>query len=127
MKQEDFEKLLRSIKHRVGAGKDFMETMGNFVNYGGEIHGFKTYEDTCNFYKRHKNAILELVEEIAQGITENTTDFLRGFQGLQEFSDRQIWQAIENRGDHDIRRVVQNTLAWFAIEEVVKRVIAKEV
>lgn len=115
--------LVRAVVSRIG--KDSIEDVNRHGIDGG-FNGFIYYADTCKFFARHKNDILDMAKDMAEGLGEDLLSMIAHFrclsnQGKPDYSQDEIARAlygrsgrVESNGDG----IIRNAMAWFAAEEV---------
>lgn len=111
--------LKNAVIRRIG-GK---ETLKDVMNHGidGGFPGFIYYSDTTAFYRRHRKAINEMAEEMANDMGENVLDMIAGFRCLNGFSTAEVGKVIYGTWEHtDEHTAIGNAMAWFAAEEVAR-------
>jgi hypothetical protein len=118
-------KLVRSIIRRFG---EEWPAMFRDVCRGGAAAGwpgFTYYHDTVGFFKRHRKAIVAMVEELADDLGVCPMEMVAGFNCLDDSDKRMLMASIARclyggrLTDEDTD--VANALAWFALEEVAQR------
>ena len=110
--------LIRAVVRQLGGYDEFKESAQYITWYGisGGYGGFIYYTDTVAFTKKHKKAILELANNLADDIGEDTIKMIAGFNCLK-MNSAETADAIYNPKS-DNRTYFFNALAWFAAEEV---------
>lgn len=115
--------LIKAVIRQLG-GKEALEDVYNHGADGG-FSGFTYYSETCAFYKENKKVILELIMDMAIGLSEDAIEMIGKFKCLSNmnlaFYD--IAKALDNKGDNDTITQVQNAMAWFALEEVAREMV----
>jgi hypothetical protein len=130
MKQSQFIKassiparLVRAVVRQMG-GWDYFSERAEDIQRAADAGwtGFTWYHDTVAFYRRHRDAILELAEQMADDVGgHGMLSMISGFNCLIDckFSDTEIAKALyTSKGDHV--DAIQNAMAWFALEEVAR-------
>lgn len=119
----DYGSLIRAVRRRL-----FEDGMiEDVVNHGidGGFNGFIYYSDTCAFFDRHKQKIVDLIEELADECGVDADEFIQGF--IQEFnclqpdppSKRVINKVLYGRGcNHEDVDTLKNALTWFVAETI---------
>ena len=106
------------------------ESCQDVVNHGADAGypGFTYYTDTCKFYKDNKAEIIQLAKEVASDGFQDLLIMVSQFRCLKDMdlTPYEISLALENKGDEDNITLVQNAMAWFALEEVSHRVTEEE-
>lgn len=122
--------LAPAVLRQLGGGEDAVNSAVDAANHGadGGFHGFCYYVDTCGFTKRNRKSIAEVVEQMADDFGEGgPIALVRGFNCLKgnKYDDRHIAAALySSPPKHDFTDtidavdLVENALAWFALEEV---------
>jgi len=102
------------------------ESLRDVYEHGADsgFPGFTYYSDTCKFYARHKKAINELAEEMADSLGEDVIEMIKGFNCIQgEYSTSDIAKTMygrRNKKEQNDLCSIDNALAWFALEEVAR-------
>jgi hypothetical protein len=116
-------KLIRSVIKQSGGFESFIESAQDIANHGidGGFHGWIYYTDTCAFFKRNKSAILELAEDQAQDFEQGMLEMIQNFGDFRNnpISLNEVARAIY-QGKGEMCEQVQNVMAWYAAEEVVR-------
>lgn len=118
--------LARAVLRQLGGGREAVQSAKEAAEHGadGGFGGFIYYKDTCAFTKRHRASIAEAVKEMADDLGEKSAiQFVRSFNCLDDDTPEQaVALALyggrvpqQLRDDVDL---VENALAWFALEEV---------
>ena len=122
------EKLKKAVLKQLGGGGK--ERCQDVVNHGAEagFRGFTYYAETCKFYKSNKKAIIELAKDVAVACGEDLLVMISHFRCLKDMdlTPYEISLALESKGDKDAITLVQNAMAWFALEEVCYSVTEEE-
>jgi hypothetical protein len=102
------------------------ESLPDVMNHGANTGwaGFTYTADCVAFFKRHKIAILAMVNSMASDMGEVPATMVAGFNCLKIKADdaegmREVYRALDGRVQGD-ETVVANALAWFALEEVAR-------
>jgi hypothetical protein len=101
------------------------DSLADVARYGasGGYCGFTYYSDTVAFFKRHREAIRGLVEEMANQLGEEPLVMVAHFNCLKpcDNEDRaSIARCLYGGRLKDENTNVANALAWFALEEVAR-------
>ena len=100
---------------------DFWQEMENVSRspYGAAagFTGFIYYTETVNFWRKHRAAIVALMNEQAEGMGENVLQMVNRFNGLTEYSADEIGRALYGHYNPDLN-YIYNVFAWFALEQV---------
>lgn len=116
--------LAPAVLRQLGGGADAVSGAIDAARHGadGGFHGFIYYTDTIRFARRNRAAIAEAVESLASDIGEDPLALVKGFGCFQNDppSNTEIAHALYGGGprESDGRDLVENALAWFALEEV---------
>lgn len=121
--------LIRAVAQSVGV--DYLEDLARHGAAGG-FPGITYHKDTVGFFRKHRKAIVALVESMADDMGETPVDFVAGFQCLggsvkavnQRQNHREYYPSVSRclyggrltGEDTD----VANALCWFACEEVAR-------
>lgn len=114
--------LIRSAVKQFGGFESFRESAPDVSNHGiaGGFNGFIYYSDTCDFFKRNKEYIIDLAESQASAFGyKSLLEMVKDFNCIKnlDVSESEILQAVyQNKGDSVEQ--IQNCLAWYAGEEV---------
>ena len=113
--------LIRSVVRTIGD----KESLQDVYNHGADAGfcGFTYYNDTVKFFKAHRQAIVELVENMANDLGETPVDMVGNFNCLR--SDKResmpsISRCLYGGRLTDDDTIVANALAWFALEEIAR-------
>jgi len=117
--------LIRSVVRSLG-DKTYLNDV---YNHGADAgySGFTYYTDTIKFFKAHRKAIVQMVEQMADDLGESPVDMVSGFNclGKQDANAKREYLPSVSRclyggrlTDDDTQ--VANALAWFALEEVAR-------
>lgn len=97
------------------------ESLADVCTHGasGGFPGFTYYAETCAFYAKHKQDILNLAESMASDLGEDMLTMIAGFGCLKadKHTPTEIGAAIFG---NDKTSSIQNAMAWFALEEVAR-------
>lgn len=130
--------LCRAVIRQIGT-REALEDVAKH-GAGGGFPGFTYHSDTVPFFRRHRKAIVGLVERMADDLGENPADMVAGFQclGGQQRRDALRGEPERNRREAlreylpsvsrclyggrltDDDTQVANALTWFALEEVAR-------
>lgn len=97
------QKMVRAIRRQLDAGQ-----LEDVASHGADVGwpGFTYTADTVAFYRRHEDAIWELLSDEADAYGyDNVPAFIASFNGAR------------NVGDED---QFKNLLAWYALESVAR-------
>jgi hypothetical protein len=131
MVQTNKHPLHTAVIRQLGGGKDAISSAKDAARHGadGGFAGFTYYSDTQAFTARHRAAIAACVEEMAIDLGEDPIKLVQGFGCFR--NDQPSGKAVAlalyggNAKDED-RQNVENALAWFALEEVGRRLLDEE-
>jgi hypothetical protein len=100
---------------------ELRNTLKDVTEHGADagFSGFIYYNETCDFYKRNQKAIADEVEELAQGLGEDPTEMVKGFNCLrgQGYTTKEVALTLYGTPSQH-NDIIANALAWFALEEV---------
>lgn len=110
--------LINAVISRVG-----MESVKDINNHGinGGFNGFIYYTETHAFAMRHRKAIVEWLEEMADSLGEDVVSMVSHF-GVFRNSDmdnedkKELYRYLG--GSRCEQSTITNVMAWFAAEEV---------
>ena len=114
----DKKTLINAVINRVG-----MKAVKDINNHGidGGFSGFIYYAETHSFAMRHRKAIIEWLEEIANSLDEDVVSMVSHFGVFRN-------SAMDNEDKKELYRylggsrcepsTITNLMAWFAAEEV---------
>lgn len=97
--------------------KLYMEDVMNHGCISGIVGELITYYDTINFYKRHMDEIDEMLDEIEESFGMDASELLN--KDLFEFEYNDFTESSQLNFDSE---TTQNGLAWFAFEEMTRRI-----
>lgn len=111
--QSQYKNLFRAVLRQ---GEFDFQNLQDIYNHGidGGFYGFIYYSDTTAFFKRNRNAILELAKENADHFRLPVCVFIAGFNCLKSLTVYDVEYALISP-NHTV--TVQNALDWFAAEE----------
>jgi hypothetical protein len=119
--------LASAVLRQLGGGHEAIETAIDAGNHGADAGwcGFTYYKDTCAFTARNRAAIAQAVEALAVDLGEQPIAMVRAFHCLKDngVEDKHVALALYGGKAHDKDTqdgvdLVENALAWFALEEV---------
>lgn len=115
--------LAPAVLRQLSGHDDVVQSAIDAANHGadGGFNGFTYYRDTCGFTRRNRKAIAAAVEAMADDLGEQPIPFVRSFRCLEDYTtDNAIAAALYGGRSNDVEAtaVVENALAWFALEEV---------
>lgn len=113
-------KLIRSVIRQLGDRDSLRDVSRGGADAG--FPGFTYYTDTSKFFRRNRADIVALVERMADDLGEEPVAMVAGFNCLEDDHDTRKSAAKCLYGgkltDDDV--LVENALAWFALEEVAR-------
>lgn len=102
-----------------------VSSMSDIANHGidGGFSGFTYYVDTHKFTMRNRNAIIEMLEQMADELGEDVTKMVDGFgvfnrQGMDADEKKDLYRYLG--GAKVEQGTITNVMAWFAAEEVAR-------
>lgn len=113
--------LIRAVVRQSGGWAAFQEMAHDIVNHGisGGFGDWIYYTETCEFYAKNQQLIVDLAEQLADDIGYPTAqDMVKGFRCLDATLSEIGYTLYGNKKQHDTQ--VANALAWFAAEEVAR-------
>ena len=112
--------LIRATIRQCGGWADFQEIAKDVANHGadGGFSGFIYYVETEAFFKRNREDILQMAQEMASDLGQPVLDLIAGFNCLGCEAD-DVAKAIYGTKKQDEFHV-KNALAWYALEEVAR-------
>jgi hypothetical protein len=122
--------LLRAVARQHGGWSEFRESAPDISRHGidGGFHGFIYYTETVKFYKAHRAAILDLLEQQAEDLGMDPTEMVCSFNCLRtedpadkRETHREVWRTLGGRMSAD-DYLVANAMAWYAAEEAARAV-----
>jgi hypothetical protein len=122
--------LVRAVVRQFGGWDSFQESADDIANHGAASgwSGFTWYTETRAFTARNRAAIVEMAESQARDLGERTAIGL--VSSFREVRDSDATPGEVGRvlysargGDDDARTMIENTLAWYALEEVARAVV----
>jgi len=119
--------LAPAVLRQLGGGADAVTSAIEAGNHGADAgwSGFTYYTDTSRFAKAHRGAIAKLAAETAADFGQGLIEMVKRFvclKGLED-ADEAVSLALfggkpRNKDIADEVLLVENALAWFALEEV---------
>ena len=114
----DYKTLINAVIKNIGL--DSVEDVNNHGIDGG-FSGFIYYVDTHKFAMKHRNSIIQLLEEQADSIGEEVTEMVSHFGAFRtskmDSDDRKDLYRYLGGGKCE-QGTITNLMAWFAAEEV---------
>lgn len=122
------ERMLSDISRRIGTWEEFRDRIAQEINDHGAdcgFSGFIYYYETAAFFRRRSAEISAMLSELAEELGQTPAEMVAGFPCLSGAVDRDTVAAVLafGRVGYDDRAVVQNALAWFALETVSARLV----
>ena len=122
------ERMLSDISRCVGSWKEYRDGIAREINDHGAdcgFSGFVYYYETSAFFRRHSDEILVMLRDLAYDVGQTPAEMVAGFRCLSGVVDRDTVAAVLafGRASSNDRAVVQNALAWFALETVSARLV----
>lgn len=125
------EGLIRAVVRQSGGWSEWDQTARDVTRGGadGGFHGFIYYTDTVPFARRNRDAILEMAKQQAEDMgAGDEFQMIVGFNCLkgQEWTPGEVARTLYDtrqrarRSDNDVRGLLWNALAWYALEEVAR-------
>ena len=114
-------KLIRAVIRQSGGWQSFQESAPDIANHGisGGFSGWIYYTETCEFYAKNQNLIVELAEcQSDEYGYQSAQDMVKSFRSLDATLSEIGYTLHGNKRQHDTQ--VANALAWFAAEEVTR-------
>lgn len=117
-------RMLASISLRIGTWPEYRDRIAKEISeHGADCgwSGFIYYAETEAFYRAHRAEILRMLRESADEIGQTPAEMISSFRCLAGVSRDEV-AAVLAGGRSEFRSTVQNALAWFALEEVSRRI-----
>lgn len=113
------ENLRKAVINQVGGLREFLSIYPEVNRHGADqgINGFIYTSETVAFTKRNFVKINDLVIEWAKECEQDRFEFLTCFNCFKHLTLSEIVQGYLGY-DKDLKAIVWNGLAWFALEEV---------
>jgi hypothetical protein len=121
----EYKNLVNAVLRNLGGTEYIEDVINNGASAG--FPGFTYYSDTVKFFKAHKKDILKLAEDLASQIgNDSIISMIQNFNCLTsgnykerklDYTQDEIAKAIYT-GKGERAEIIQNALAWFALEEV---------
>ncbi len=115
--------LIRAVSRQMGSWEYFTESAEDIQNHGadGGWNGFIWYDDTKKLYRRNRKAILQLAEQMADGLGEDLLSMVASFNCLKcyKLTQNEVAQALYMSKGEWVDSV-QNAITWFALEETAR-------
>lgn len=114
----EYKALINAVVNRIG-----MESVMDVVNHGidGGFTGFIYYSDTHEFAIKYRKLIVQMLEEMASDLGEDTVKMVSGFgvfrnSPMDNEDKRDLYKYLS--GGKPEQGTITNLMAWFAAEEV---------
>jgi len=113
----DKKKLINAVLKQLGNDDYIMDVVNHGANAG--FGGFIYYSDTIAFYRKHRNDINNWVLEMAKEFDHSAVDFVCGFNCINDKEEaNNVGRCLYNGKLTTETQLIENALAWFALEEV---------
>ena len=117
------EKLIKAVVAHSGGWEDFQESAPDIARNDimGGFHGWIYHKDTCSFFQKNRDLILEYSHSLSKELGEDMLTMIQNFGCLKdaELNQHELALALyTGKGDDDVVVQVENAMAWFAAEEV---------
>jgi hypothetical protein len=102
--------------------QEALDTLKDVLRGGADagFNGFCYYEDTVPFFDAHRSEIFAMLRDLAEEFGETPSAMLLGFECLKNIGCKDpMAQLAAGEGENLIQ--IKNALAWFALEEVARR------
>jgi hypothetical protein len=113
--------LIKAVIRQSGGWRSFQEHALDIANHGiaGGFNGWIYYTETCEFYAKNQQLIVDMVEKQADEYDyASAQDMVKGFRSLDATMSEIGYTLFGNKRQHD--NYVANALAWYAAEEVAR-------
>lgn len=115
---KNYQSLINAVIDNIGL--DSVEDVNNHGIDGG-FSGFIYYSDTHKFAMRHRKQIVDMLEEIAEGMGEDVISMVNAFgvfrpSGMDADDKKDLYKYLG--GGRPNQGALTNVMAWFAAEEV---------
>ena len=122
------ERMLSDISRRVGSWEEYRDGIAKEINDHGAdcgFSGFVYYYETSAFFRLHSDEIIVMRRDLAFDVGQTPAEMAAEFRCLSGVVDRDVISVALGfgRASSDDRAVVQNALAWFALETVSARLV----
>ena len=118
------QELVDAVKEHL-CDDDGYDSLKDVYEHGADAGypGFTYYSDTCEFFQMNRAAIVQMVKDYADEFGQDAISFVASFQCLTDDAETrdEIGRAIYGQPEED-DCIVQNALAWFALEEAARAV-----
>lgn len=107
------------IRQLGGVDEDSIRTLQEVRNAADGWTGFIYYNDTCDFYRRNREAIMENLKEFAEDMDIGLLETVHNFNAVKgNYTMDEIGKALYGSYDREESTGLYNILAWYALEEV---------
>jgi hypothetical protein len=117
-------KLIRAVIRQLGGREAFRDSASDIAEHGidGGFTGFTWYAETVSFFKRNREAILNLAESQAEDMGVSVLEMVQGFRFLRDdpYTIGQIAKALYGPIRPDGDKSIPSAMAWYAAEEVAR-------
>lgn len=113
--------LIKAVIRQSGGWSDFQEKALDIANHGiaGGFSGWIYYTETCAFYAKNQQLIVDMVESQADEYGyQSAQELVKGFRGVDATMSEIGYTLYGNKRQHV--DCGANTLAWYAAEEVAR-------
>jgi hypothetical protein len=113
--------LIRAVIRQSGGWQSFQDMAPDIANHGiaGGFSGWIYYTETCEFYAKNQELIVELVERQSDEYGyQSAGDMVKSFRSCDATLSEIGYTLYGTKRQHDTQ--VANALAWFAAEEVAR-------
>jgi hypothetical protein len=102
--------------------QEALDTLRDVANHGADagFPGFTYYTDTVKFFDAHRRAILAMLRDLAEEVGSTPSNLLDNFHCLQNIGCKDPMAQLAAGEGEDLVQI-KNALAWFALEEVARR------
>lgn len=106
--------IIRAVVKRIGK-----ESIEDVINHGAAsgFAGFTYSSDTVPFFRKHRRGIMRWLVAFADDLGEDVFDMVKSFRCLHNESPQNIAQVLYCGDANDETIIIENGLAWFALEE----------
>lgn len=115
-------KLKEAIIRQIGGKNNARNYFPDVCNHGagGGFTGFIYYTETIQFWKKNKNLILTLAEEMEKALGEDLIGMVQNFNVIKgDYTQSEIAKALYGKYDDEYTNVY-NVMVWFALEEIAR-------
>lgn len=120
--------LTNAVLNQLGldiSNPDDVSTLQDIASHSADAgwSGFMYYSDTCAFFQANKADIIARLKEDGSEFGIDPLAMVAGFGCLKDekLSSFDVSEAIYSPdGDENTRTLVQNALAWYALEEIAR-------